>query len=86
MSSFQRAAAPISPSHLDCQLRAFLALGELLEASGATPEECHALYTAIAGRSAQHLGGAAAGVMEGIARSQECARERARAMAAKLGR
>ena len=79
-------AAPISQAHLDCQLRAFLALGELMEGSGATPEECHALYTAVAARAARHLGGAAASVMGGIAQSQESARGKAQRMAAMLGR
>lgn len=80
-------AAPISSSHLDAMLRAFLALGELLEGSGATLEECQALYTAVsASQGAAHLGGAVASVREGIAQSQRAARERVQAIAAKLGR
>ena len=81
-------AAPISSSHLDAMLRAFLALGELLEGSGATLEECQALYMAVSASqgAAARLGGAVASVQQGIAQSQSTARERVQAIAAKLGR
>ena len=78
-------AQPISCSHLDSSLRALLALGEVLEASGATPEEGVALYSAAAARGAGGLGGAADAVLEGIAQSQAIARERAARLAAMLG-
>ena len=82
------AAAPISCSHLDSMLRAYLALGELLEGSGAALEECAALYQRVAGlgEGAQGLGGAVGHVLQGIAQSQGSARERAAAIAGRLGR
>ena len=68
------ASQPISLAHFDCILRAQLALAEVVEGSGATLEECHALYASIAARDCLHLGGSSEAVKRGIAASQHAAR------------
>ena len=85
------ASNPISASHFHAILQAQISMGEVVEESGAPPEECEALYGSIGGVG---VGGrqqywqnirACNAVLQGIAQCCEEARGRLENVQAKLG-